>query len=90
VSKYSGNNECCEGCGLIYKDFRCSSITTFQEAKDAMFVISNNPKDWVYRRKRGVLRYWCGVKKKEWEQHKQECCVGSSECKLGIGGINEY
>jgi len=72
VSRYSGNNEKCPKCGIRYKDFR-ASITSFQEAKDAMFVVSEDSKDWRYRRKNGVLGYWHSVKKKEWKYHLEEC-----------------
>lgn len=78
MSSYHGNNERCENCGIKYKDFRCS-ISTFQEAVDAMYSPSEDPKDWVYRRKPGVLRFWCGVKKKEWELHKQQCQLNENE-----------
>ena len=73
MSRYRWNDEKCPGCGIKYRDFRCSTIGSFQEAKDALWSSSGNPKDWRYRRKHTVLGFWHMTKKSEWFAHIQVC-----------------
>lgn len=71
----------------MYKDFRCS-LSTFQDVVEAMYSPSDDPDDWIYRRRKGVLRFWCTLKKKEWELHKEMC--SGQETIEEIGEIDGY
>jgi hypothetical protein len=89
VSKYSGNYERCPGCGLRYKDFRCTMFTSFQEVKDSLWHESNDPKEWRYKRKRTVLGVWHMAKRLEWEGHLKNC-IGGVEPGNTVDFIEEY
>jgi hypothetical protein len=73
MSRYSGNNDQCPYCGIKYRDFRCTTYTTFQEVKDSLWVDSEDSDDWKYKRKGTVLGRWHMAKQHEWEEHIELC-----------------
>jgi hypothetical protein len=64
-------NEVCPVCGLTYNDFRTG--LTFAEVKACMHVESEDCVDWVYKRRKGVLRKWKKIKQLMWRFHIEEC-----------------
>lgn len=73
MSRYYGNNERCPYCGIKYRDFRCTTYTSFQDVKDSLWVDSKDSKDWKYKRLGTVLGRWHMAKKREWEEHIGIC-----------------
>lgn len=73
MSRYYGNHERCPSCGMLYRDFRCTAFTCFQEVKDSLWIDSDNSDDWKYKRKGTVLGRWHMAKKREWEEHLVIC-----------------
>jgi hypothetical protein len=67
----------CPTCGMDYKDFRTG--LTFAEVKADMFVESEDSADWVYKRRRCVLRRWNKIKISMWKYHIEECKVIENE-----------
>jgi len=67
----------CPVCGLAYDNFRTGM--TFADVKEEMYVASENSEDWVYKRRRCVLRRWHKIKLAMWEYHKDECEVGCND-----------
>lgn len=61
----------CPNCGITYDDFRTN--LTFAEVKEDMFVSSDSPADWVYKRRHSVLGRWHAIKKTMWQNHLEEC-----------------
>ena len=62
----------CPECGFKYKDLR--SGHTFAEVKQMLWVASDDPKDWVYRRRGTVLGKWRELKLEKWRHHLL-CCA---------------
>lgn len=67
----SNNDDVCPVCGLSYVDFKTG--LTFAEVKSDMYVASEDPGDWVYKRRRCVLRRWHKIKRIMWDIHLKEC-----------------
>ena len=63
--------EKCPVCGLAYVDFRTGM--TFADVKAEMYVASEDSADWVYKRRRCVLRRWRKIKRAMFEYHIEEC-----------------
>lgn len=61
----------CPVCGIVYDDFRTGM--TFADVKAEMYVASENPEDWVYKRRRCVLRRWRRIKRAMFDYHIEEC-----------------
>lgn len=67
VSKFKVN-ERCPYCGIRYPDFRTG--LRYQDVFDMLKVDDDpDPSTWTYKRRRRVLRVWCGIKKEMWEYH---------------------
>lgn len=62
---------------MEYKDFKTGYV--FADIKEQMCVNSEDSKDWVYKRRRCVLRRWKKVKEAMWDYHIQECGAFSDE-----------
>lgn len=61
----------CPVCGVSYADFRTG--LTFGEVQAEMFVGSDDPAEWVYKRRHSVLGRWRMIKLAMWETHLNEC-----------------
>lgn len=61
----------CPVCGLDYDDFHTGM--TFAEVQAEMFVDSDDPADWVYKRRGSVLRRWRKIKEVMWDYHQRSC-----------------
>lgn len=61
----------CPVCGMDYDDFRTGM--TFADVKAEMYVASDNPEDWVYKRRGCVLRRWRKIKRAMFDYHVEEC-----------------
>ena len=69
--------ECCPVCKITYRQFRTGM--TFASVKSDMYVSSENPDDWVYKRRNCVLRRWCKIKMMMWKYHLEACKSSSIE-----------
>lgn len=61
----------CPNCGLKYKDFRTGE--TFQTVKDSLWVNSDDPNDWKYKRRHTILGRWHMLKIEMWKSHIESC-----------------
>jgi len=61
----------CEYCGLRYRDFRTEH--TYKSVRDMLWVASDNPEHWVYKRRGSVLRLWHKLKMELWDEHVRYC-----------------
>jgi len=57
----------CPHCGLEYDDFKTGE--SFGSIKDSMFVASEDPSRWKYKRRHGVLGRWHDLKQELWRNH---------------------
>ena len=57
----------CPYCGLNYADFKTGQ--TFATIKESMYVASDVPEKWVYKRRSGVLGRWHELKQSLWADH---------------------
>lgn len=73
MSRFRGNYSICPFCGIRYKDFRCTVYQFYQEVVDSLWVGSENPEDWRYKRKGTILGVWFSAKQKEWKEHLENC-----------------
>ncbi len=80
--------EKCPICGITYKEFRTGM--TFADVKAEMYVSSEDSKDWVYKRKRCVLRRWRKIKRELWEYHLKECSIEFIDEELNLKEFSEY
>jgi hypothetical protein len=71
VSRYRGNNELCPGCGAKYKHFRAG--VDYREVSNWLWVYSDDPRDWKYKRRGTILGKLHQVKREGWEEHKRTC-----------------
>lgn len=67
----------CPVCGITYEQFRTG--LTFADVKADMFVGSEDPCDWVYKRRRCVLRRWKAIKLAMWKYHLDTCKLQEEE-----------
>ncbi len=60
--------EACPFCGVTYQRFR-----TGLTYRDVFQMLKHDndpdPTTWTYKRRRRVLREWCGIKKSMWQYH---------------------
>lgn len=78
----------CPVCGITYKEFRTGM--TFAEVKAEMYVSSEDSDDWVYKRRRCVLRRWRKIKIVLWEYHLKECYLKDVSEESSIEDFVEY
>lgn len=76
-SKYCGNNEACDTCGVTYGDFK-TGFTYYD-----IWLMFWTPKDvdndeWKYKTRGVILGKWFEIKQDMWEQHKRECDMQAS------------
>jgi hypothetical protein len=64
-------SEVCGKCGLKYADLKTGY--TFREVWELLWVNSENPADWKYKRRGSVLRLWHSLKVEMWEEHLANC-----------------
>lgn len=57
----------CPYCGMEYDDFRTGE--TFATIKESMYVSSEDPTRWKYKRRHGVLGRWHDLKQELWRSH---------------------
>jgi hypothetical protein len=63
--------ETCEFCGLEYDDFKTG--LTFADVRRDMWRAEEDPSQWKYKRRRGVLGAWRGAKQMMWREHLDAC-----------------
>lgn len=75
TSVYYWRNLRCDGCSLAcrYKDFKVFDRTGFVDIQQSLFVASENPEDWRYKRKGTVLGIMHKHKLELWGQHTSSC-----------------
>lgn len=61
----------CPVCDMKYDDFRTGE--TFQTVLDDLWVASDRPEDWNYKRRSSVLGKWHEIKQLMWAGHISEC-----------------
>lgn len=69
----------CPYCGARYSKFRTG--LTFAQVREMLFVYSDDPVDWGYKRRHIVLGKWCQIKQEMWQEHL-ECCKLMDEQQL--------
>ena len=67
----------CEHCGLEYDDFRTGE--DYQSMVDSLYVSSEDPSQWVYKRRGTVLGRWHALKQSMWKDHIEQCELASEE-----------
>lgn len=86
LSRFKGNQKLCPGCGISYGKFRTG--LTYRDVFIWLWVNSDDPKDWKYKRRRTVLGKWHAHKRELFEAHVNQCLVRASHVKrakeLGI------
>lgn len=76
----------CPVCGIAYTNFRTGY--TFRDVKEMLWVNSENPDDWKYKRKNTVLGRWRQIKMEMWRCHIETC--NFEMLKSRIEKIEEY
>jgi hypothetical protein len=71
VSRYRGNNETCDRCGIRYKDFRTG--LDYKTIYEWLWSSSEDSSEWKYKRRGTVLGRWHMEKQNLWKQHLHEC-----------------
>ena len=61
----------CPYCGLQYRDFRTGE--TFASIQETLWVGSDDPRDWKYKRRHTVLGRWRMLKMRLWTEHLEYC-----------------
>jgi hypothetical protein len=61
----------CQVCGLTYSALRTGE--TFASVRRMMFVATDDTTQWVYKRRRCVLRFWRKLKEMLWDEHRGLC-----------------
>lgn len=65
---------------LTYEQFRTG--LTFREVRRMLWVHSDDPRDWKYKRRRTVLGFWRQLKLQLWAQY-QDAIEGERQRKAG-------
>lgn len=68
--------ETCPHCGQTYRALRTG--LTFEQVTQSMRVASDDPRDWRYRRRNGVLGRWREIKLNMWGEHLSLCAALAS------------
>lgn len=72
MSRYKGNHEECESCGIRYRNFRTG--LTYGDVWLMFWTPQDAPRDeWKYKSRGVVLGKWHEIKQLFWNQHKEEC-----------------
>lgn len=71
--------ETCAACGLDYDDFKTG--LTFAAVRADMWRTEEDPSQWKYKRRRGVLGAWHGTKQMMWRDHLDTCEAAAAEKK---------
>jgi len=58
---------------MLYEQFRCAYLKTYQDVYRSLMDCSDNPEDWKYKRRHTILGYWHMIKLEEWAHHKVDC-----------------
>jgi hypothetical protein len=74
MSRFSGNNDTCPGCGLVYKDLRTG--LNYQGVFEMLWRASADSTQWKYKRRGTVLGLWHQIKQGAWAEHKRGCAPG--------------
>lgn len=61
----------CPRCGLSYADFRTGY--TYADIFGMFWVGSDDPAEWVYKRRHTVLGKWHQIKLELWSEHLDTC-----------------
>lgn len=67
------NAEACVHCKLAYQRFRTG--LTYSEVRDMLWVNSEDPDDWKYKRRNTVLGKWHEIKLEMWVEHLYGCAA---------------
>ena len=65
------NEETCPRCGLRYADFRTGY--TYADIYAMFWVGSDDPTEWVYKRRNTILGKWHQIKAEQWTQQLDTC-----------------
>lgn len=77
MSRYHGNDETCESCGMRYRNFRTG--LTFSDVRMMLWVGSDDYTQWKYKRRNTVLGLWHALKQRMWDQHQWDCMRAKNE-----------
>lgn len=61
----------CEHCGTLYREFRTG--LTYRDVYAMLWVGSDDPATWKYKRRSTILGFWHQWKKSLWEEHQEWC-----------------
>lgn len=61
----------CRVCGLTYSQLRTGF--TYEEVYQMLWVSSEDPRDWKYKRRHTVLGKWHQIKLEMWDEHVHLC-----------------
>lgn len=64
----------CPVCGMEYDDLKTGY--TFGAVKDLMWRSAEDPSQWKYKRRHGVLGLWREIKQGLWRDHVEACEQG--------------
>lgn len=64
-------SDTCEACGMTYDKFRTGE--NYQSIVDTLWVGSEDPSDWNYKRRGTVLGRWHALKQELWRDHLEQC-----------------
>jgi hypothetical protein len=64
-------NFVCPHCKINYSEFRTG--LQYEDVFDMLWVSSENPEEWVYKRKGSVLRLFHAIKLGMWKEHVEHC-----------------
>jgi hypothetical protein len=71
MSKWHGNDQTCEFCGLKYRDYKTG--LTFSDVRMMLWVGDDDYTRWKYKRRHTVLGLWHSIKLRLWDSHQYEC-----------------
>lgn len=80
----------CDGCpvGCRYADFKVFPRDGFQQTQQSLFVASEDPDDWRYKRRGTVLGLMHQTKRELWEQATAFCENSRVAIELRLGPLS--
>jgi len=78
----------CPFCGLEYRNFRTG--LGFADVREMLWVDSDDPKEWRYKRRHTVLGLWHAIKIEMWLSHVHHCREGINETMETHNAIISY
>jgi hypothetical protein len=77
VSRYCGNADKCDVCGITYRQ-----LNTGMSYRDIWALFVDNHEDtslWRYKRRHTILGKWHQIKKELWRYHTEVACPNSRD-----------